>query len=128
MLITLTELSGLTSHLFALLSGVEEAVRVSTVTPPVPAPIGVDRVHSAVFDLGWNILESAASSDLNPTDLREHHHNVVCLGQREKSCPLNVAVAQPASLHTTAVEVDMEMAGELTIRTAVWRILIFITL
>ena len=128
MLITLilTELSGLTSHLFALLSGVEEAVRVSTVAPPVPAPIGVDRVHSAVFDLGWNILESAGSLDF--TNLREDHHNVVCLGQREESCPLNVAVAQPASLHTTAVEVDMEMAGELAIRTAVLRILNVITL
>ena len=42
----------LTSHLFALFSGEEEAVWVSTVTPPVPATIGVDRVDQAVSDLG----------------------------------------------------------------------------
>ena len=61
MLITLTHnfdpsclITGLrlTSHLFALFSGEEEAVWVSTVTPPVPATIGVDRVDQAVSDLG----------------------------------------------------------------------------
>ena len=89
-------------HLFALFGGVQETLGVSTVTPPVPASTGVDGVDKAV------------------SDLREDHHDIVGLGQRKKSCSLNVAVAQPASLHAAAMEVKMKMTGELAVRTTVW--------
>ena len=88
-------------HLFALFGGVQETLGVSTVTPPVPASTGVDGVDKAV------------------SDLREDHHDIVGLGQRKKSCSLNVAVTQPASLHPTAMEVNMKMTSQLAIRTTV---------